>query len=194
MSSFPKTRAAAEYAARHSRAELARAHAAVLLRQLSACEAALADGEVSLPVLAAGPLRTLVQAVRDLTGPAWLAASGDDPDVAAFTVLEATASPPDPARIDEICSRVLWARFGPPGTARDDIGRDGTGLRQASQAADGGNTGTADSTRLTHRRMLAVAHPGQASRPAGTRQEEDGDAARRVHRPGAKPGPAVQPR
>ena len=66
-----------------------------------------------MPAALHGLLRDLVLAVRDLVGPAWLDASGDDPDAAAFTVLEAAASPPDQARIDEICSRVLWARFAP---------------------------------------------------------------------------------
>jgi hypothetical protein len=68
-----------------------------------------------------------VLAVRDLAGPAMLNANGDDPDVAAFTILQAAASPPEPARIDEICSRVLWARFA-PGAGRDDPGHSGTGL------------------------------------------------------------------
>jgi hypothetical protein len=70
-------------------------------------------------------------------------AGGDDPDVAAFTARQATASPPDPARIDEICSRVLWARFGPPGTDRDDTGRDRTEPGRAIPAADGEDRETA---------------------------------------------------
>jgi hypothetical protein len=53
-----------------------------------------------------------VQAVRDLAGPAWLHARAGDPDVAAFTALQATASPPGPARIDRACSRLVHARFG----------------------------------------------------------------------------------
>lgn len=122
MSTFAKTRAAAEYAARHCRTELTRTRAAVLLQRLSACEAALAGGNGQLPVTAAGLLRSLALAVGDLAGPAWLEASGDDPDVAAFTAMQATASPPDPARTDKICSRVLWARFAPAGTARDAAG------------------------------------------------------------------------
>ena len=39
MSAFPKTRAAAEYAARHTRAELTCTHAAVLVRRITACQA-----------------------------------------------------------------------------------------------------------------------------------------------------------
>ena len=66
-----------------------------------------------MPAVLHGLLRDLLLAVRDLAGPAWLDASGDDPDVTAFTALEATASPPDRARIDETCSRLLRARFAP---------------------------------------------------------------------------------
>ena len=116
MSAFPKTRAAARYAARHARSELARARAAVLLTRLGACADIPAGGEV--PAVFHGLLRDLVLAARDLAGPAWLAAAGDDPDIAAFTALQATPVPPAPAELDEIISRVLWARFAPPGPAR----------------------------------------------------------------------------
>ena len=58
-------------------------------------------------------------AARDLAGPSWLAAASDDPDIAAFTALQATPAPPSPAGLDAIISRVLWARFPPPGTPRD---------------------------------------------------------------------------
>lgn len=129
MSVFPKTRAAAGYIAGAGPGELARARATVLLARLGACDDILPGGEGDAPAAACGLLRDLVLAVRDLAGPAWLDASGDDPDVAAFTVLQAAASPPDPARIDETCSRVLWARFG-PGTGRDDPGHGGTGPDQ----------------------------------------------------------------
>lgn len=113
MTTFAKTRAAASYAAQHG-PEAARA-AAALLQETAACRDAL-DGEPGQPPVAtAGLLRTLVLAARDLAGPAWLAANSDDPDVAAFAALQATASPPDPGRIDDIISRVLWARFAPTG-------------------------------------------------------------------------------
>lgn len=114
MTAFPKTRAAAGYAARHSRAEPARASAAVLLERLAVCEEALTGGEPPLAI--AGLLRGLIQATHELATPGWLAANAGDPDVAAFTTLQATASPPDPARVDELCARVLWARFAPAGT------------------------------------------------------------------------------
>jgi hypothetical protein len=120
MSAFPKIRAAARYAARHARGELARARAAVVLARLGACEGIPAGGEV--PAVFHGLLRDLVLAVRDLAGPAWLEASGDDPDVAAFTALQATPVPPSPAELDEIIARVLWARFAPPGPPRDGAG------------------------------------------------------------------------
>src|SRR5690242_21917100 len=123
MSVFPKTRAAAGYIAAAGPGELARARAAILLTRLDACDD-IFPGDGGMPAVLHGLLRDLMLAVRDLAGPAWLDASGDDPDVAAFTVLEATASPPDRARIDEMCSRVLWARFA-PGTGRDDPGHGG---------------------------------------------------------------------
>lgn len=120
MRPFGKTRAAAEYAALHARADLVRVRTAALLRELAACETAL-DGENGRQpgAVTAAPLRGLVIAVRDLVGPAWLEASADDPDVAAFTAMQATASPPDPRMIDETCSRVLWARFTRPHWARN---------------------------------------------------------------------------
>ena len=108
MSVFPKTRAAAGYIAGTGPGELARARAT-----------------------------DLVLAVRDLAGTAWLDASGDDPVVAAFTVLEAAASPPDPARIDELFSRMLWARFA-PGTGRDDPGHSGTSPGQPAPSPPAG--------------------------------------------------------
>jgi hypothetical protein len=119
---FRKTRAAAEYAALHARADLTRVRAAALLQELAACETALADGNGrQSAAVSAALLRSLVIAVRDLAGPAWLDASADDPDVAAFTAMQATASPPNPGVVDETCSRVLWARFSPT------THREGTG-------------------------------------------------------------------
>jgi hypothetical protein len=118
MSTFPKTRAAAGYIARHAPGELARARAAVLTARLDACEDVPAAGDV--PAVFHGLLRDLVLAARDLASPAWLDAASDDPDIAAFTALQASLVPPSPAGLDEIISRVLWARFAPPGTPRDD--------------------------------------------------------------------------
>jgi anti-sigma B factor antagonist len=108
----PKTCAAARDAARHTRSELACARAAVLLTTLGACEG-IPAGDV--PAVFHGVLRDLVLAARDLAGPAWLAAA--DPDIAAFPAPQATPVPPAPAELDEIVSRVLWARFAPPATA-----------------------------------------------------------------------------
>ena len=114
MTTFAKTRAAASYAAQHG-PQAARGAAAWLLKQAAACQDAL-DGEPGQPpAVTAGLLHALVLAAGELTGPAWLAANEDDPDVAAFAALQATASPPDPGRIDDIISRVLWARFAPTG-------------------------------------------------------------------------------
>ena len=112
MRTFPKTRAAAGYAARHARGELTRGRAAVLTARLDACED-IPAGHV--PAVFHGLLRDLVLAARDLAGPAWLAAASDDPDIAAFTALQAIPVPPSTAELDQIISRVLWARFAPPG-------------------------------------------------------------------------------
>jgi hypothetical protein len=127
MSAFPKTCAAARYAAQHSRSELARARAAVLLTKLGACEDIPADGDV--PAVVHGLLRDVVLAAHDLVGPAWFATVRGDPDITAFTALQATPVPPSPAELDEIISRVLWARFAPPGTPRDGTGHPGPGSR-----------------------------------------------------------------
>ena len=51
MSAFPKTRAAAGYAARHARSELARARAAILLARLDACEDLLPGGDGDVPAV-----------------------------------------------------------------------------------------------------------------------------------------------
>jgi hypothetical protein len=113
VSYFPKTRAAAGYAASQERSVLARGRAAVLIRRVQACETALDAAGGDVPLAARGQLRDLVLAARDLAGPAWLAASADDPDVEAFTILESAPAPPAPADLDEVLSRVLWARFAP---------------------------------------------------------------------------------
>lgn len=112
MKSFSKTRAAAEYAAGHARAELTRARAAALLEQLAAWE--MADGSGRQRAIEwTGLLRGLVIAVRDLAGASWLNAAAE----ATFLTMQATASPPDPDTIDETCSRVLWARFSSVGAS-----------------------------------------------------------------------------
>ena len=135
MSVFPKTRAAAGYIAAAGPGELARARAAILLTRLDACDDILPGGG-GMPAALHGLLHDLMLAVRDLAGPAWLDASSDDPDVTAFTILEAAASPPDPARADETCSRVLWARFA-PGPAQDDPGHGGTAPGQPAPSPAG---------------------------------------------------------
>jgi hypothetical protein len=80
VSVFPKTRAAAGYIAGTGPGELARTRAAILLARLGACEDILPGGEGDVPAALHGLLRDLMLAVRDLAGPAWLDASGDDPD------------------------------------------------------------------------------------------------------------------
>jgi hypothetical protein len=145
VTAFPKTRAAAGYAARHGPGELTRARAAIVLARLDACEGLLPGGDGDVPAVLRGLLRDLALAARDLAGPAWLEAASDDPDIAAFTALQAT---PAPAGLDEVVSRMLWARFGPPGAARDDTGPG----RPASPAANGEDRRTAPGgTRARHR-------------------------------------------
>ena len=135
VTAFAKTRTAARYAVAHS-VGLAAYRAAVLARQARACERAVSDGDRELPAVSSGLMRDLVQAVRDLVGGAWLAASGDDPDIAAFNALEAVAVPPAPSQLDEILSRVLWARFAPQAD-RDGTpqGGEGAGRQGAGSAA-----------------------------------------------------------
>jgi len=94
MNTFPKTRAAAGYAARHGPGELARTRAAVLLARLDAFEDLQPGGDGDVPAVLHGLLRDPVLAARDLAGPAWLDAAGDDPDIAACTALQVTPAPP----------------------------------------------------------------------------------------------------
>ena len=125
MNSFRKTRAAAGYAARHASAAPARARAAALLEQLADLETAPTAGIGQQAAADPGLLRSLVIAVRNVAGTDWLDAMADDPDVAAFTAIPAAASAPSAGRIDEMCSRVLWARFSPAGTSARTGTRDG---------------------------------------------------------------------
>jgi hypothetical protein len=63
------------------------------------------------PGLGASLLRGLALTVRELAGPAWLAANTDDPDIAALAAPDDAPAPPPPADLDELLARVLWARF-----------------------------------------------------------------------------------
>jgi uncharacterized protein (DUF2267 family) len=110
MGAFTKTRAAADYICRHTSSDLTGHRALELLTQLRSCEAALAAGG-DMPVAAQGLLRALALTIRELTGTGWLAVNGDDPDIAAFAALDMKPHPPPPADLDEVLSRVLWARF-----------------------------------------------------------------------------------
>jgi hypothetical protein len=111
MITFTKTRTAAGYISRHTTSDLTRSRALVLLKRLGVCEAALAatDGD---PGLFHSLLRGLVLTVRELAGPAWLAANTDDPDIAAFTALADAPTSPPPAGLDALLARML-ARFAP---------------------------------------------------------------------------------
>jgi hypothetical protein len=113
MSTFVKTRAAADYICRHTLSDLTRQRALILAGKLGTCDAALEDRPGDLPPAVQGLLRDLVRAVRELAGSAWLSANSDDPDIAALTGLDSTPSLPAPRDLDEILSRCLWARFAP---------------------------------------------------------------------------------
>lgn len=54
----------------------------------------------------------LVLAVRELAGVIWLTVTADAPDADAFTALDTLPTPPAPATLDRILSRVLWAHYG----------------------------------------------------------------------------------
>jgi hypothetical protein len=62
VSAFPKTRAAAGYAARHGSGELTRARAAILLARLDACEDLLPDSDGDVPGALRGLLLDLIAA------------------------------------------------------------------------------------------------------------------------------------
>ena len=123
VTALPQTRIAADYIRQHAQGSLIRSRATVLLKQLRACEAALASGNDGLPAIVDALLRSLVLAARDLAGSAWLTANADDPEIAAFTALQATPVPPHPADIDEAVSRALWARFASRGASSGSAGR-----------------------------------------------------------------------
>jgi uncharacterized protein (DUF2267 family) len=110
MGAFTKIRAAADHICRHTSSDLTCHRAVDLLTQLRSCEAALA-AEGDMPVAVQSLLRSLARTVRELTGTGWLAVNRDDPDIAAFAALDMRPHPPSPADLDEVLSRVLWARF-----------------------------------------------------------------------------------
>lgn len=113
MAVFNKTRTAGTYIRRRGPAQLARTRASILLTGLDACETALADGAGEVSPFAEDLLCGLVKLAGELVGQSWLAANADDRDVTAFTAVATVAGPPRPAVLDEILSRVLWARFAP---------------------------------------------------------------------------------
>ena len=107
MTTFRKTRTALAFISRHTRSDITRIRALALGALLDT----VTTGEV--PDGGGTLFRDLVIATRDLAGAAWLDANADDPDIRAFTALDAAAEPPSAEALDEILSAVLWARFGP---------------------------------------------------------------------------------
>ena len=125
MAAFIKTRAAADCICRNARNDLFRNLAIALLIRLDTCEAALASSNGDAPAFPGGLLRGLVITTRELAGPSWLAARGGDPDIAALTALDTRPGPPPADALDEILSRVLWARFAPAAGAGRHHQRNG---------------------------------------------------------------------
>ncbi|XRQ04370.1 hypothetical protein ACN3XK_48530 [Actinomadura welshii] len=103
-----KTRTAADYVHTHARNADTRDKAAAVLHVLAGVHAA---DDAATPA----SLRDLAVAVADCTGPDWLQANTDDPDVRRLaTLLEAPASLPGaPEELDELLATVLWTRHGP---------------------------------------------------------------------------------
>ncbi len=101
-----KTRTAAEYVHARTRSAELRDRAADVLRVVDDVDAAAG---------APATLRDLVVSVADCAGPEWLQAHADDPDVRRLTAYLETPVlvPGDPAELDELLARVLWARHGP---------------------------------------------------------------------------------
>jgi len=129
-----------------------------VLTRLDACEAALAGGYGEMPAIVHGMLRDLVLAVRDLVSRAWLAAGSDAPDIAAFNALESIPAPPAPADLDEIISRVLWARFAPH--------RRGSCRRRASAGGSVNPSCRRSGARAAHRVKASAQRPVAAYRAA----------------------------
>ena len=99
MTMLTKTKAAARSLCEHAPTTLARSRAELLCDQLTTCDTS--------PAL----LRQVVIAIRDLTGPCWLTANADHPDVRAFSHLDTMPSPPPPPVLDAILARCLLTRF-----------------------------------------------------------------------------------
>jgi hypothetical protein len=102
MTALSQTRAAVRDIAQHAPTALAR-HRALLLGQLTA--------DITRTAPSAGTLRQIVIAIRDLVGPAWLAAHASEPAVRAFTRLDTTPTPPPLPVLDHTLARCLQARF-----------------------------------------------------------------------------------
>lgn len=104
---FRKTRSAIAYISGSTRSDITTAKALALAAVLEEAEG------TDVPEDAEALLRSVIGAARELVGAPWLAANTDDPDVGEFEALGAASDLPGAGVLDEIVSRVLWARFGP---------------------------------------------------------------------------------
>ncbi|HEY3956420.1 MAG TPA: hypothetical protein VGM53_23880 [Streptosporangiaceae bacterium] len=102
MTALSRTRAVVRDIAQHAPTALVR-HRALLFDQLAA--------GITSTAPSAGMLRQIVIAIRDLAGPAWLAAHASEPAVHAFTRLDTTPTPPPLPVLDHTLARCLQARF-----------------------------------------------------------------------------------
>jgi hypothetical protein len=102
MTALSQTRAALRDIGQHAPTPLTR-HRALLLDQLAA--------HITTTAPSAGMLRQIVIAIRDLAGPAWLAAHASEPAVRAFARLDSTPTPPPLPVLDHTLARCLRARF-----------------------------------------------------------------------------------
>jgi hypothetical protein len=120
MPAFAKTRTVADHIYQRAADEPTHHQALVLLRRLRACQAALASGDGHVPALAQDLLLSLIPAVRELAGPAWPTADGNDAAIGAITVLARTPDARALSELDEILARILRHRIataaetGPP--------------------------------------------------------------------------------
>jgi len=124
MTSLSQTHATLRGIAQHAPANRTRVRALLLDQLLTHAPTPLSPGM----------LRQVVIAIRDLAGPAWLAAHASDPAVSAFTALDTTPAPPPLTVLDHILAHCLQARFTPAAPADPSPG-PGTATRQHRQPA-----------------------------------------------------------
>jgi hypothetical protein len=115
MTALSQTRAVVRDIAQHAPSALTR-HRALLLDQLT--------GYVTTTP-PAGMLRQIIVAIRDLAGPAWLAAHASEPAIRALTHLDTTPTAPPLPVLDHTFARCLQARYATSLLDREAPGQRG---------------------------------------------------------------------